>query len=182
MNNHIDIDKINKSLNFIYDFFSNPKAYGFSTPPFLNKNIIKMSLLKQSVKYFLIQNKTIYYIEKDDKKIKINLNQLEMIDILVKTIIDTISALLTKPVLKDKVDECIICLDPIDNKIILPCCMSCYCNDCIIDWLDKSDTCPFCREPIDIEPTSVYEINLGGFYQDNINTTIVELYNELIKL
>jgi hypothetical protein len=44
-------------------------------------------------------------------------------------------------------DPCYICLDHVDNYIILPCSHRVHAN-CLKIWMDLSDRCPMCRRNI----------------------------------
>lgn len=44
--------------------------------------------------------------------------------------------------------ECSICLEPPQNKVLLPCCMNMSCGACIMRQLITHAQCPSCRSPI----------------------------------
>lgn len=46
--------------------------------------------------------------------------------------------------------NCPICYDTVNNKIILKCCNTAYCLECITIWLsmNNSNSCPFCRSTV----------------------------------
>ena len=48
-------------------------------------------------------------------------------------------------------EQCVICLENMDDKqtLLLLECTHIYHKECIDDWLNKSQTCPMCRENID---------------------------------
>lgn len=41
---------------------------------------------------------------------------------------------------------CFICYDNITDKCITSCCKNSFCYECLLTWLKKSYTCPYCRE------------------------------------
>ena len=54
-----------------------------------------------------------------------------------------------KSELQQEIEECLVCLTNISN--IYTTCFHLYCKDCIIKWLDKNTTCPYCRSVISID-------------------------------
>lgn len=40
---------------------------------------------------------------------------------------------------------CLICYDDVVSKTVTACCKQVYCFRCITSWLDRRDTCPYCR-------------------------------------
>lgn len=54
-------------------------------------------------------------------------------------------------------EDCSICMEKINNKIILCNCGHKFCKCCIYRWLFKSNTCPLCRQPV---------------YQDEIDSSL----------
>jgi len=44
--------------------------------------------------------------------------------------------------------QCPICMDIIQNECLLTKCGHKYCEKCIIQWLEKNSSCPYCRAPI----------------------------------
>ena len=53
-----------------------------------------------------------------------------------------------KSELQQEIEDCLVCLTNISN--IYTSCFHLYCKDCIIKWLDKNTTCPYCRSVISI--------------------------------
>ena len=49
------------------------------------------------------------------------------------------------------VKACGICLELFRDARTTPCCESFYCLECIVFWAFKSQTCPNCRDPIQLE-------------------------------
>ena len=49
-----------------------------------------------------------------------------------------------------KKDECSICFNQIKKKIILDC-NHYYCNNCISEWVKRSNYCPMCRKKINFQ-------------------------------
>lgn len=45
-------------------------------------------------------------------------------------------------------DACCICLDPIKNIAIAPCCMTKMCLQCVTQWVIHHHSCVTCREPL----------------------------------
>lgn len=43
-------------------------------------------------------------------------------------------------------DQCAICQDPMTKPVSLRPCRHMFCEDCVIQWLDREKTCPLCRE------------------------------------
>ncbi|XP_058451981.1 E3 ubiquitin-protein ligase TRIM37-like [Malaya genurostris] len=47
--------------------------------------------------------------------------------------------------------ECCICQDNLQAPQLCPHCSKLFCNKCIIDWLDKENSCPCCRAEINVD-------------------------------
>jgi SNF2 family DNA or RNA helicase len=62
-------------------------------------------------------------------------------------------------------DDCSICLDHPDNKILVNCCMNAFCGKCILRHMLSSNTCPTCRKNVSIQ-------NLTYFPVNSVTTTI----------
>jgi len=44
-------------------------------------------------------------------------------------------------------NNCIICMDNVKNPIMLEC-THLFCGGCVMKWIDKNSSCPYCRTPI----------------------------------
>lgn len=57
--------------------------------------------------------------------------------------------------------ECCICLDDIENvDAVKMKCGRLFHEDCLLKWLNKSETCPWCRDPVDKK--SLKKIHIGS--------------------
>ena len=55
--------------------------------------------------------------------------------------------------LKEKFEEklhgtCPICMDELEQPIMVPCCQNMFCGKCFFEWRKNNDTCALCREHI----------------------------------
>jgi SNF2 family DNA or RNA helicase len=74
--------------------------------------------------------------------------------------------------IKNKIDEdCSICLDEPQNRILATCCMNPFCGSCIIRHMLSSNSCPTCRSYIDVP-------DLAHFPGENVLLTPGSLMNK----
>jgi hypothetical protein len=43
---------------------------------------------------------------------------------------------------------CSICQDIFRNPVVTNCCLQTFCEQCINDWLETNNTCPYDRKPL----------------------------------
>ncbi len=43
---------------------------------------------------------------------------------------------------------CSICQDIFRNPVVTNCCLQTFCKQCINDWLETNNTCPYDRKPL----------------------------------
>ncbi|CAG2183010.1 unnamed protein product [Oppiella nova] len=46
--------------------------------------------------------------------------------------------------------SCSICQDLLNRPVVAQCCLQMFCKDCIHNWLDSSNTCPYDRKPLSV--------------------------------
>lgn len=59
-------------------------------------------------------------------------------------------------------DPCFICMSPITQCTVTPCCQHLLCSECILHWFKNqqvSNSCPMCRSPIQVNTLSVIDVN-----------------------
>lgn len=56
-------------------------------------------------------------------------------------------------------EQCPICLDTIDNASLLDVCFHKFCYECIVVWIQKTPTCPLCKQPFD---TIIHDIMVSN--------------------
>ena len=47
--------------------------------------------------------------------------------------------------------DCNICYDKISNPVLEPNCQNVFCGQCILKWLETKNTCPLCRQTVEIK-------------------------------
>lgn len=110
-------------------------------------------------------------LKQDDKKLtdsikkeKNILSQLETLDTRFNDILK---------------DNCSICMNKLNEPVLEPCCQNLFCGKCLLTWLEKSKTCPLCRNHISL-PELIYLCN--GNNNTQINTTFSKKLTQLEKV
>lgn len=52
-------------------------------------------------------------------------------------------------------NDCLICFDVLNKPVMEPACQNLFCGQCILTWMVKHNSCPMCRENIEI-PNLIY--------------------------
>ena len=60
---------------------------------------------------------------------------------------------------------CIICLDSYKKPTKIFCGHT-FCNECILNWSEKSDKCPICRQIFNLEVTHTYNTRQNYHFQN----------------
>lgn len=163
-----------KLVNIIYPVFkSDVDVFNFMD---ITENIISCeineNIMKTINKYNDLMNKTV--IE--------NINcsaAIQTPEDLIKALIKYYERKLTENLLVNTIEEyvkkisrleqllteknCPICLDTIENPVILECCEKMVCSECLKSWANTeryaSKKCPFCRQPYKGKLVDIKEIN-----------------------
>ncbi len=77
----------------------------------------------------------------DDKQQK-----LKRLDVEIENQINKINDLAER-IKSLSTNNCIICMDTVKNPIMLEC-THLFCGGCIMNWINKNNNCPYCRNPI----------------------------------
>jgi len=107
-------------------------------------NIIELIKLKKIKEKEEIELKITLYKNREDidnltlweNKKKIILNQLNDID-------NKFQLMLSEP--------CSICYENLKEPILEPSCQNLFCGECLLTWLDKNNSCPLCRNFIELK-------------------------------
>ena len=102
-----------------------------------NNNIFRNACIKGNVKIA----KWLYELNPQRYCLKIENDKIVEYSVII-IITNTIS----KSKLKKKIEKCIICQDL--NSNIYTSCGHFYCDDCITKWVQKNNSCPYCRNKL----------------------------------
>lgn len=94
----------------------------------------ELSILKSKINIYKIRNEKDKITRAENKYNKI-LRQIELLE-------DRFNNALN--------EKCPICCDKIEDPILEPSCQNIFCGKCIIEWLKIKNTCPICRERVNM--------------------------------
>ena len=106
-------------------------------------NIVDLVKKQKHNELYFIESKIMFYTSKDDieqlniwkeKKISI-LNQINEIENRFRNCLD---------------EPCPICYNKLESPILEPNCQHIFCGKCFFKWLNNNNSCPLCRNQIDI--------------------------------
>jgi len=105
-------------------------------------NIIELIKLKKLEEIEEINSKiNIYTLRNDDININKWLLKKERVELQIKDIDDKYQTMLES--------DCIICTEKLNNPVLESNCQNLFCGSCLFEWLQRKNTCPFCRCSID---------------------------------
>jgi hypothetical protein len=110
--------------------------------------------------------------EKQEKRIKIQTKLTSLI---------TRKQSLEDAILQVKKTNCSICLDIFKLPTITPCCNNMFCVECLIQWIKDNNTCPMCRNIINISQLHTITDNIN-LCNTNKNTTSPDKLSALLKI
>lgn len=132
------IDKINAN-----DFAGAIKELGGNIET--EDNIIEL-VSKELKKDLKNKEREREYINDLDISIDDKQQKLKKIDIEIQIQHNKINDL-TERIKSISTNNCIICMDTVKNPIMLEC-THLFCGGCIMKWIDKNNSCPYCRSLI----------------------------------
>lgn len=90
--------------------------------------------IEAKIQIYTLRNDEDNISEWVDKKLKI-LEQINDIENKFKNILN---------------EPCSICLEKLDKPLLEPNCQNIFCGSCIFKWIEKKNTCPLCRNIVDV--------------------------------
>jgi hypothetical protein len=123
-------------------------------------NIIDLVKKQKQNELYFVESKILLYTSRDE------IDQLNMWKEKEKSIINQINEIENR--YKNFLDEpCLICYEKLESPILEPNCQNVFCGNCFFQWLNKNNTCPLCRNKIDI--SKVVYINCKNEEEKNKN-------------
>ena len=90
--------------------------------------------IEAKIQIYTLRNDENNISEWVDKKLKI-IEQINDIENKFKNILN---------------EPCSICLEKLEKPLLEPNCQNIFCGSCIFKWIEKKNTCPLCRNTVDI--------------------------------
>lgn len=109
-------------------------------------NIVELLSENLQIKLKNLQTELDFVNNKIHKLEEIKVKKIKNIEDSIEDVNSKINALKERI---ENLEECIVCLGDIENRIILKCCQKSVCFRCISFWLYKHTNCPYCKTEID---------------------------------
>jgi hypothetical protein len=131
------------------------------------KNIIELVKNKKQEEIEIIKSKlNIHNIRKNNQRIEHYNKILVKLENELNTIEDRFKNILNEY-------QCHICLNNVSNIVMEPNCQNLFCGECLLKWLNNNNTCPLCRNNVNLSEL---------IYIDNNETKIDQQLSSKILL